>query len=121
MCMMHRVWSGGTSRIATAALVLSLAIAPSALAKGGPDKGGFDKGNDHAIPDCSRASDDDHPDFAGGDKLTCPGHQTLVRTEEKPCPEKPGRPALIRKRVCCQHGDTVSCRPFRPCPPRSPS
>jgi hypothetical protein len=45
----------------------------------------------------------------------------LVRTDEKLCPEKPGRPAVIRKRVCCRHGETTNCRPFRPCPPRSRS
>ena len=114
--MLNRVFT----RVATAALVLSLVAAPSAFAKGGPNKG---KGHDddrRAIPDCSRHDDDDHG-RAGEDKLFCPNKQVLVRTDEKLCPEKPGRPAVIRKRVCCRHGETTNCRPFRPCPPRSRS
>lgn len=120
--MLHRLLTVGTLRVAAAALALSLATVPSAFAKGGPADGG--KGNDHgnrAIPDCSRHDDQRDGDIGGEDKLTCPGHHVLVRTEQKLCPDKPGRPAVVRKRVCCQHGTMISCRPFRPCPPRSPS
>jgi hypothetical protein len=103
----------------TAALVLSLAVTPSAFAKGGPDKGHDDERR--AIPDCRRDRDDDDHDRGGEDKVTCPNKQVLVRTDEKECPEKPGRPAVIRKRVCCRHGELTNCHPFHPCPPRSRS
>ena len=107
-------------RVATAALVLSLAVTPSAFAKGGPDKGHDD--DRRAIPDCRRDHDDDDDHGRGGeDKLTCPNKQVLVRTDEKLCPEKPGRPAVSRTRICCRHGDMTNCRPFHPCPPRSRS
>lgn len=119
--MLDRIFVGGVLRVATAALVLGLAVTPSAFAKGGPGKG-HDDDERRSIPDCSRHDDDDdHEGRGGDDKLSCPNKQVLVRTDEKLCPEKPGRPAVIRKRVCCQHGETTSCRPFRPCPPRSRS
>jgi len=109
-------------RVVTAALVLSLAVAPSAFAKGGSDQG--DRDDDHrSVPNCSRGHDDDDDDRDGrhGDRLFCPGKQVLVRIDEKLCPEKPGRPAVVRKRVCCRHAQTTNCHPFRPCPPRSRS
>jgi hypothetical protein len=120
--MLHRGFVGNALRMGTAALVLSVALTPAAFAKGGPDKGkGF--GDDrHSIPNCSRQDDDDR--FEGrdrGDRLFCPNKQVLVRIDEKLCPEKPGRPAVVRKRVCCRHGSLTNCRPFRPCPPRSRS
>ena len=98
---------GGVRRVVTAALVLSLAVAPSAFAKGGPNKG--DRDDDHrSVPNCSRGhghdGDDDDHDGGDGDHLFCPKKQVLVRTDEKLCPETPGRPAVIRKRVCCRHG-----------------
>jgi hypothetical protein len=108
-------------RVAAAALALSLVTVPSAFAKAGPDKGHDD---DHrSIPNCSRHDDDRDDDHGRGgeDHLFCPNKQVLVRTDEKLCPEKPGRPAVIRKRVCCRHGNLTNCRPFRPCPPRSRS
>lgn len=124
--MQQRISIGGFFRVATTALALSLVLTPAAFAKGGPDKGG--KGHDddkHSVPNCSRGNhdndDDDGPGRGGEDKLFCPNKQVVVRTDEKLCPEKPGRPAVIRKRVCCRHGDTTNCRPFRPCPPRSRS
>jgi hypothetical protein len=124
--MLHRNWSiGGTLRVATAALMIGLVVSPAAFAKGGP---GPDKGNNddkHSVPNCNRGNqgndDDDEPGRAGEDKLFCPNKQVVVRIDEKLCPEKPGRPAVIRKRVCCRHGDMTNCRPFRPCPPRSRS
>jgi hypothetical protein len=123
--MLHRNWSiGGTLRVATAALMLSIAVAPGAFAKGGP---GPDKGkNDEkqSVPNCNRGNqghDDDDGRDNNGDRLFCPNKQVLVRIDEKLCPEKPGRPAVVRKRVCCRHGDMTNCHPFRPCPPRSRS
>ena len=112
---------GGVARVVTAALLLSLTVSPSAFAKGGSDKG--DRDDDHrSVPNCSRGHDeDDDRDGRGGDRLFCPNKQVLVRTDEKLCPEKPGRPAVIRKRVCCRHGSMTNCHPFRPCPPRSRS
>ena len=120
--MLHRSFVGGVVRVATAALILSMTVAPPAFAKGGPDKGGGRDDDKHAIPDCSRHGDDrDDDDRDRGDRLFCPNKQVLVRIDEKTCPEKPGRPAVVRKRVCCRHGDMTNCHPFRPCPPRSPS
>jgi len=121
--MLERVFVGGAWRVAAAALALSLATAPSAFAKGGPDNG---KGNDNrAVPNCSRHDDGDHDDDRGGggddNHLTCPNKQILVRIDEKLCPDKPGRPAVVRKRACCRHGDMTNCHPFRPCPPNSRS
>jgi hypothetical protein len=125
--MLHRNWSiGGTLRVATAAFMLGLLVMPPpAFAKGGPgpDKGKHD--DKHSVPNCNRGNqcdhDDDRPGRAGEDKLFCPNKQVVVRIDEKLCPEKPGRPAVIRKRVCCRHGSLTNCRPFRPCPPRSRS
>lgn len=112
--MLNRVFTG----VATAAVALSLALAPPAFAKGGHDKG---RGDDRtSIPDCSRERDDDDG-RAGQDRLVCPNKQVLVRIDEKLCPEKPGRPAVVRKRICCRHGTLTNCRPFRPCPSRSRS
>ena len=119
--MLHRVSVGGVLRIATAALFLSLAVSPAAFAKGN-DNGPRKNDDKHSIPDCSRHDDDhDGPGRAHEDPLFCPNKQVVVRIDEKTCPEKPGQPVVIRKRVCCLHGDTTSCRPFRPCPPRSRS
>ena len=118
--MLHRVFAGGMLRVAAAALLLSLATVPSAFAKGGSDKGNDE--DRRSIPDCSRHDgdgDDERSDR--GDRLFCPNKQVLVRTDEKLCPEKPGRPAVVRKRVCCRHGSITNCHPFRPCPPRSRS
>jgi len=98
--MLHRLAFGGMFRVATAAFVFSLMLAPSAFAKGGP-------GND------GRTGPED--------KLDCPGKQVVVRTDEKLCPDKPGRPAVLLKRVCCQSNGATYCRPFHPCPPRSRS
>jgi hypothetical protein len=121
--MLHRSYVGKALRVATAALVMSVALAPAAFAKGGgPDKGkGFGDGNDQSIPNCSREADDADGHENRGDRLFCPNKQTLVRIDEKLCPEKPGRPAVVRKRVCCRHGSMTNCHPFRPCPPRSRS
>jgi hypothetical protein len=123
--MLHRRFVGGALRVATAALVLSIAITPTAFAKGGPGKGDDGPGNDkQSVPNCNRGNqshDDDDEGRDRGDRLFCPNKQVLVRIDEKLCPEKPGRPAVIRKRVCCRHGDMTNCHPFRPCPPRSRS
>ena len=120
--MLHRISVGGVLRVATAALVLSLAVSPAAFAKGGgndgPNKG---KNDEHSIPDCSRHDEDNDDGPGRGDRLFCPNKQVLVRIDEKLCPEKPGRPAVVRKRVCCRHGSMTNCHPFRPCPPRSRS
>ncbi len=118
--MLHRGFVGGVVRAATAALVLSLVIAPPAFAKGGPENGGHDD-DKRAIPDCSRHDDDRDGGRDGDNHLTCPNKQVLVRIDEKLCPDKPGRPAVIRKRACCRHGNLTNCHPFRPCPPRSRS
>ena len=121
--MLHRNWSiGGTLRVATAALMIGLVMTPPAFAKGGPDKGNNDE--KQSVPNCNRGTggggvDEDGP--GRGDRLFCPNTQVLVRIDEKLCPEKPGRPAVVRKRVCCRHGDMTNCHPFRPCPPRSRS
>jgi hypothetical protein len=101
-------------------------LTPAAFAKGGDDhKGGNDHhDNDRSIPNCSRGGhddDDDHDGRGGEDHLFCPNKQVLVRIDEKTCPEKPNRPAVVRKRVCCRHGSMTNCHPFRPCPPRSRS
>ena len=123
--MLHGTFVGKALRATTAALVLSMAVAPGAFAKGDSDKGRGGGNDDRNIPNCSRHDDDDDDDrFEGrdrGDRLFCPNKQVLVRTDEKICPEKPGRPAVVRKRVCCRHGSLTNCRPFRPCPPRSRS
>jgi hypothetical protein len=108
-------------KMATAALVLSLVVSPSAFAKGGPDKGDRHDDDHRSIPNCSRGHDNDDERGGRGDRLFCPNKQVLVRTDEKLCPEKPGRPAVVRKRVCCRHGSMTNCHPFRPCPPRSRS
>ena len=119
--MSKRVFAGGVVRLVAGAFVLSLWVAPAALAKGND---GGNHGNDKSIPNCSKggghdAGDDDHDN--NGDRLFCPNKQVLVSIDEKTCPDKPGRPAVVRKRVCCRHGDTTNCHPFRPCPPRSRS
>jgi hypothetical protein len=120
--MLDRVLVGGMLRVAAAALVLSLATAPSAFAKGGPDNGKGHDDDHRSIPNCSRHDDDRDDDGRDGDNhLTCPNKQVLVRTDEKTCPDKPGRPAVVRKRACCRHGNLTNCHPFRPCPPRSRS
>lgn len=120
--MLHRRYVGKALRVATAALVLSAVMTPAAFAKGGPDKGKGFGDEKQSIPNCSRFGDGDHDDGPGrGDRLFCPNKQVLVRTDEKICPEQPGRPAVVRKRVCCRHGDMTNCHPFRPCPPRSRS
>ena len=98
--MSKRVSAGGIVRLVTGALMLSLVMAPAAFAKGNDNN---DDGQDR------------------GDRLFCPNKQVLVRIDEKTCPEKPNRPAVVRKRVCCRHGDTTNCHPFHPCPPRSQS
>lgn len=118
--MSKRVSVGGVVRLMAGALMLSLVMAPAAFAKGNDNnKGG---GNDRPIPNCSRHDDDGDNEGRGGeDHLFCPNKQVLVRIDEKTCPEKPGRPAAVRKRVCCRHGDTTNCHPFHPCPPRSQS
>lgn len=110
-------------KMATAALVLSLAVSPSAFAKGGPDKGDRHDDDHRSIPNCSRGhdDDDDHGGRDGDNHLSCPNKQVLVRIDEKLCPEKPGQPAVVRKRACCRHGETTNCHPFHPCPPRSRS
>ena len=124
--MLHRSYVGKALRVTAAALVVSAMLAPAAFAKGGgsdKDKG-FGKDDRPSIPDCSRHDDDDDDDRGGrdrGDRLFCPNKQVVVRIDEKICPEKPGRPAVVRKRVCCRHGSMTNCRPFRPCPPRSRS
>jgi len=121
--MSKRVFGGGVVRLAAGALALSLVMAPAAFAKG-PDKGSGDHGkNEQSIPNCSRGGGHDADDDGGdrGDRLFCPNKQILVRIDEKQCPDKPGRPAVVRKRVCCRHGDMTNCHPFHPCPPRSRS
>ncbi len=124
--MSKRVFGGGVVRLAAGALALSLVMTPAAFAKGN-DKGSGDHGkSEQSIPNCSRggghdADDDDGDGRDRGDRLFCPNKQILVRIDEKQCPDKPGRPAVVRKRVCCRHGDMTNCHPFRPCPPRSRS
>lgn len=120
--MLHRSFVGKALRATTAALVLSMALAPTAFAKGGPEKGKGGGDDDRNIPNCSRHDEDNDDDGRDrGDRLFCPNKQVLVRIDEKICPEKPGRPAVVRKRVCCRHGSMTNCHPFRPCPPRSRS
>jgi hypothetical protein len=124
--MQHRNWSiGGTLRVATAALMIGLVASPAAFAKGGAGSDNGKNDDKHSIPNCSRGNesndDNDGPGRAGEDKLDCPNKQVVVRIDDKLCPEKPGRPAVIRQRVCCRHGNLTNCRPFRPCPPRSRS
>ena len=122
--MLHRGFVGRALLVAAAALVVGAASTPTAFARGGPDKDkGFGRDDRHSIPDCSRGDDDDDDSWwhDRGDRLFCPNKQALVRIDSKICPEKPGRPAVVRKRVCCRHGSMTNCRPFRPCPPRSRS
>ncbi|MCC6848636.1 MAG: hypothetical protein IT294_09055 [Deltaproteobacteria bacterium] len=134
--MLHRRYAAIALRVGSAALVLTMASTPAAFARGGHDardghersKGFFDGDDERSIPDCGRHDDDWDDDRHGGhggrdrgDRLFCPNKQVLVRTDEKLCPEKPNRPAVVRKRVCCRHGSMTWCRPFRPCPPRSRS
>lgn len=120
--MSKRVFAGGVVRLVMGALVLSLVTAPAAFAKGNDNNKGGGK-EDRSIPDCSRGGHDDNDDEGRdrGDRLFCPNKQVLVRIDEKVCPEKPNRPAVVRKRVCCRHGSMTNCHPFRPCPPRSRS
>jgi hypothetical protein len=103
-----------------AAFALSLVIAPSAFAKGDNGKGNDDH---RPVPSVSHHDDGDDDRNNGGEDnhLTCPNKQILVRIDEKLCPDKPGRPAVVRKRACCRHGDTTNCHPFHPCPPNSRS
>jgi hypothetical protein len=112
------IWVG---RLVAGALALNLVLAPVAFAKGGNEGNGKGGGNDSAIPNWSRHDDGDDEHENRGDRLFCPNKQVLVRIDEKTCPEKPGQPAVVRKRVCCRHGDMTNCHPFRPCPPRSRS
>lgn len=53
---------------------------------------------------------------------SCGENRSLVRIDTKTCPATKHRPALVLRRACCQnpHGK-VMCKPFLPCPPRSPS
>ena len=102
--MLHRAFVGGFIWAVAAAILLSLAAAPSAFAMGDNSSGDWG---------------DDVRGSANGP--FCPHKQVLVRTEEKVCPEEPGRPAVVLQRVCCRHGNTTDCQPFRPCPPRSHS
>jgi len=118
--MLNRGFFKGTCRVAALTLALAATSAAPAFAKGGDDNHG-------STPGCSRGHDggDDDGDGddrgGGGDHLFCPNHQVLVRIDDKICPDKPGRPAVVRKRVCCRHGTLTNCHPFRPCPPRSAS
>jgi hypothetical protein len=124
--MSKRVFAGGVVRLVAGALALSLVLAPAAFAKGNDNGKGGDHGkDDRSIPNCSRGGHEDDGDDRGGgggeDHLFCPNKQVLVRIDEKTCPDKPGRPAVVQKRVCCRHGDMTNCHPFHPCPPRSRS
>ena len=53
---------------------------------------------------------------------SCPAGQTLVRIEEKECPEHPNRPAIIVRRACCMlKSGRVRCEHIPHCPHVSPS
>jgi hypothetical protein len=52
----------------------------------------------------------------------CAPRATLVRVEEKVCPANDRRPAIVRKRACCQKpSGQVRCEHFQHCPRNSPS
>ena len=66
--------------------------------------------------------DGESDDLHGDDSLRCNGRQEIVRVEEKVCPPRPHRSAIVVKRACCRNpAGKVHCRGFRQCPNRSPS
>jgi len=53
---------------------------------------------------------------------SCPRNRTLARTDTKACPATKRRPAITMRRACCYNPNgRLVCKPFGPCPPRSPS
>jgi hypothetical protein len=52
----------------------------------------------------------------------CGTGQSLVRIEDRECPQHPPRRAALVQRVCCKNkAGHVQCHPMPPCPPVSPS
>ena len=53
---------------------------------------------------------------------SCPPPKTLLRLDRKICGPTKFRPPLVRVRACCEsRSGKVKCKPFPPCPKRSPS
>ena len=54
--------------------------------------------------------------------VSCPANKSVLRIDSKVCPATKHRPALTVRRACCVNPNgKVMCKPFAPCPPRSPS
>ena len=55
-------------------------------------------------------------------KATCPPNKAMARVEHKTCPATKRRPTIVLVRACCRNARAkVACKPFAPCPVRSPS
>ena len=53
---------------------------------------------------------------------SCARNQTLGRVDTRTCPATKRRPAITMRRACCyKPNGRLACKPFGPCPPRSPS
>jgi len=60
--------------------------------------------------------------FRQARKASCPPNKTLVDLDDKVCPSTPLRNAIVLHRACCENRKgKVRCKPFSPCPKRSPS
>jgi len=54
--------------------------------------------------------------------VNCPAHKSVLRIHSKVCPATKRRSTLTVRRACCvAPSGRVNCKPFAPCPPRSPS
>ena len=54
--------------------------------------------------------------------VSCPAHKSVLRIDAKVCPATKRRPNITVRLACCgAPRDRVNCKPFTPCPPRSPS
>jgi len=55
-------------------------------------------------------------------KATCDRGRDMVEVKHKTCPATPRRPPILLSRACCRNRNgRVQCKPFLPCPRRSPS
>jgi len=53
---------------------------------------------------------------------SCARNRTLARIDTKVCPATKRRPSITMRRACCYNPNgRLGCKPFGPCPPRSPS
>jgi hypothetical protein len=57
-----------------------------------------------------------------GKLASCGHNKTVVRIDSRTCPGNRHRPAIVLRRACCENPQGNStCKPFPPCPSKSPS